>query len=335
MYVTGSGGTVKYDNKGNQLWSAEGDNVGIALDSAANVYATGDYEGDYLTAKFDCNGNRLWEARYHDQLGHKSWPAGIATDATGNVYITGSTVLSDRIFNPTLRYTKPKFEADERIFVTIKYDTNGNEQWVATYHGPAKGDDVAAGIAIDRAGNIYVVGQSEGNGTDDDYTTIKYDSDGNQLWVARHDSPSHGKDQPMDVAIDGWGNIYVTGLCGRDYGTIKYDSDGNQLWVRCYNSPENGVDISTSIALDADGGIYVTGSSNGNCTTIKYDSEGNQQWRAQYDGPLSKTDYAADIAVDLKGNVYITGSSIVEICHVPDDYGDREYDDYVIINYVQ
>src|SRR5207302_9985194 len=66
------------------------------------------------------------------------------------------------------------------------------QECVARYNGPGNYEDKATAIALDAAGNVYVTGGSWGSGTDFDYATIKYDSNGNQLWVARYNSGNGG-----------------------------------------------------------------------------------------------------------------------------------------------
>ena len=55
--------------------------------------------------------------------------------------------------------------------------------WVRRYNGPGNSGDQARAIAVDGSGNVYVTGGSDGSGTSGDYATIKYDPQGNELWV--------------------------------------------------------------------------------------------------------------------------------------------------------
>ena len=101
------------------------------------------------------------------------------------------------------------------------------EGWVARYDGPDNYDDEAVAIAVDGSGNVYVTGRSDGSGTAQDYATIKYNSAGQQQWVARYDGPGGNDDVANAIAVDGSGNVYVTGSSygsgtDRDYATIKY-----------------------------------------------------------------------------------------------------------------
>ena len=98
----------------------------------------------------------------------------------------------------------------------------------ARYNGPANSEDFAHAIAVDAAGNVYVTGWSLGLGNHSDYATIKYDPDGNELWVARYNGPGNSTDVATAIALDAAGNVYVTGESfgglgtREDYATIKY-----------------------------------------------------------------------------------------------------------------
>jgi len=107
-------------------------------------------------------------------------------------------------------------------------------------------------------------------------------------WVRRYNGPGNRNDWASALALDGSGNVYVTGgSYGNgphfDYATVKYDSSGNQRWVQRYNGPGDSTDYVYAIVVDGSGNVYVTGGSFGSGTswdyaTVKYDSSGNQLW---------------------------------------------------------
>ncbi len=137
--------------------------------------------------------------------------------------------------------------------------------WVRRYNGPGNLGDVASALAVDSSGNVYVTGMTEGFfATSSDYATIKYAPNGDTLWVRRYNGPGNNYDVPFALALDGSGNVYVTGGSygsgtSGDYATIKYATNGDTLWVRRYNGPENESDEAYALALDKEGNIYVTG----------------------------------------------------------------------------
>ena len=310
VYATGwsAGGfyfmTAKYNAAGDRLWVqtfttiGEGDaGVDLAVDHEGNVYVTGynmETSLDIITIKYSPGGAELWVRRYDSGNG-EDVPAAIACDAAG-IYVAGRSGSS---------------------FTTIKYDFNGVQQWVRNYNA-GFGSDSPADMAVDAAGNIYITGQSTGNGTNADYATIKYDAAGTELWVRRYDGPttvlSRDYDRAAALAVDVNGNVFVTGNSSDDFATVKYDAAGNEIWVRRYNGPAAGGDWATAIAVDASGNSYVTGSSYGNTTTqydfatLSYDPSGTERWTQRYNGPANFYDNPHAIAVH-SGNVYVSGSS--------------------------
>ena len=268
-------------------------------------YSTGDGGGnDYATIKYDADGNELWARRYNgpwnDNMGNDA-ASSLAVDDKGNVYVTGFSQGSN----------------SDDDYVTIKYDATGNELWVKRYNGPGNNNDGANSVAVDGAGNVYVTGGGYGSESLQDYTTIKYDAGGKELWIRSYNGPANEYDIATSMAVDAAGNVYVTGYSpgspsNNDFATVKYDAGGNELWVKRYNGSGNGYDVAVALALDKFSNIYITGTSYNNFgdpdyATIKYDTNGKDLWVKRYDGVGHNFDEPRDLVVDAKGNVYVTG----------------------------
>ena len=298
---------ARYNGPGNGEDSAQQ----LAVDCAGNFYVTGssyDSTGglDYATIKYDTAGNQQWVARYDDQ-GHGDDRAhDVAADCSGNVYVTGIS------WDPLAR-------ASGYDYATVKYDTDGNQQWVAVYDG-GNGTDEAYGIAVD-SGNVYVTGGSQDSPSgDNDGVTVKYNASGDQQWATRYDAAG-GDDWNHRVTVDSAGNVYTVGMAtrpghGRDYITTKFDSSGNipTGWPQFYDGA-GGEDDAWPVAVDGAGNVFVTGwstSADGDTdyTTIKYGPSGGlPQWVTPYDGPAGGNDAAWDVALGPAGNPVVTGQS--------------------------
>ncbi|RCK77532.1 MAG: Cell surface protein [Ignavibacteriae bacterium] len=149
------------------------------------------------------------------------------------------TDLGEDFFPPQLRYkfdfpesnsrTVKKqdfFDAGEDLLSSQTSDTFATA-WVAHYaSGLAPSIDYATDIAVDASGNIYVTGYSDSLLVGYDFLTIKYNNLGVQQWVARYNGPWNYYDEAKAIAVDGSGNVYVTGKSnissGSIYTTIKY-----------------------------------------------------------------------------------------------------------------
>jgi hypothetical protein len=336
-YSTGSGtgfdyATVKYLPNGDSGWvrryNGSGDSIdiglAIAVDNSGNAHVTGYSVGsgtgrDYATIKYYPDGDAAWVRRYNGPGNGYDGAWAIAVDDSGNVYVTGCSVGSGTGFD----------------YATVKYDPNGEELWVTRYNGAGNKTDVTSAIAVDDLGNVYVTGWSWGSGTEHDYVTIKHYPDGDTAWVRRYDGPAGLTDQANDIAIDGSGNVCVTGLSdgggtSYDYATIKYDRFGNEAWVRRYNGPGNSFDRAWAIAVDGSNNVHVTGNAWSDETywdyaTIKYDLNGTQLWVSTYSTPGSGGDFAYDIALDDVNNVYVTGHGHADYATVKYDQNGNEH----------
>ena len=194
-----------------------------------------------------------WVARSDGPGNEEDQAKAVAIDGSGNVFVTGLTwglgTLQD--------------------YATIKYNSAGQEQWVAYYNGPDNGDDQANAMAVDGSGNVYVTGFSGVTASYNDCTTIKYNSAGQELWVARHNVCPRGDAWGAGIAIDDLGNVYVTGGDGDGWVTIDYNTSGEEQWVAHHNE---GIPTANGITVDQSGNVYVAGSRwrdpNYDCLTI-------------------------------------------------------------------
>ncbi|MEZ4823010.1 MAG: SBBP repeat-containing protein, partial [Ignavibacteria bacterium] len=181
----------------------------------------------------------------------------LGVDNDGNIYVCGGS-QGDLFYDD---------------YIIVKYDSSGIEQWNRRYNGSANFLDQARYLVIDNSNNIYITGYSTHTGTGYDYTTIKYNTNGDQLWISRYNNGLN--DVPNHMIIDSYGNLYVTGMSdgsgtGKDYATVKYDSAGNQLWVIRFDYSGQYGDIPYAIDVDNNGSVYVTGESDRDILTIKY-----------------------------------------------------------------
>jgi hypothetical protein len=306
--------TVKYNPSGDTVWTRRytGSSIGYAVayfvlvDHGGNVYVGGRTKQvtgqlDYTVIKYDPDGNLLWEKTYDGSMHQDDMLRDMKFDYAGNIYVTGDV----------------QNVGSGVDYLTIKYSPDGDTLLVKKYDGGAA--DYATAVAADSKGYFYVTGRSQRSGTGFDYTTIKYQPNGDTLWVRGYSGPGNASDEPLVIAVDTSGYVYVTGTSpgsgtSVDYATVKYDPNGGEVWARRYNGPGNGNDEAVDLAVDNSGNVYVTGRSRSSGTnddylTIKYNSSGDTVWTRRYNGPGNGGDAPSAIALDNMNDVYVTGSS--------------------------
>ncbi len=193
----------------------------------------------------------------------------------------------------------------------------------------SSGDDGVYGVSTDASGNAYVAGWFSGTvdfapGADShtltsaggtDSFAAKYSPGGALIWASRMGSSDNNYfDWASDIAVDGLGNVVVTGnftgsavfgsttlvsVGGQDAFVTKLDGvTGNIVWAKRLGG--SLTDRSMAVAVNAAGDIYVGGS--GAFSLAKFDAIGTPVWVVGGPTPSS-------IAVDSSGNVYTTGQS--------------------------
>jgi uncharacterized delta-60 repeat protein len=318
-YAAGTGEPLwerRFDGPAGSDWAYQ-----VAVDARGDVFVTGESWGnetraDAHTLKYSgADGTTLWENRYHRPPAGYDVPLAMGVDPQGNVFVTGgSSVLG------------PGF-SDAFDMFTIKYaSANGATLWQQRYNGPYEIYDAANAAAIDPAGNVIVTGTSAGA-----VYTIKYDESGATIWTHRYNGSGTnggfgwGQDAGKAVAVDGNGNVAVTGSslgleANSDFYTAKYRStDGALLWERRYEGPIGSYDEGSVLATDAEGNVIVAGQSYSSPEggeaepdfyTAKYAaSDGSLLWERRYDGGAGSGDWVSGMKLDPNGNVVVTGSS--------------------------
>ncbi|MBK6505894.1 MAG: SBBP repeat-containing protein [Ignavibacteria bacterium] len=313
--------TLKYDPSGSLLWSKRytdlsgylsDDGVSdMVVDNQRNIYVTG-YTANsiggnknFLTIKYSPSGSVLWTRKYQALINYSDKANAICLDANNNVYVTG--------------YSMGLGTAED--YQLVKYDNNGNLQWVRRYNSPHNNVDIPNDMDVDIAGNVYVTGQSYlNNSTIISYFTIKYNSAGTELWTKRSGLDARN-DVATSISVDKSQNAYVTGtsngvtIAGLTY---KYDVNGNEVWAASY---VNQQDIPIVRVVDEDdvadeSNIVVSTSNNEfyqttgyDYLTIKYNGiSGDTLWKRRFNH-INSFDNVLAMTVDSDGNVYVTGKS--------------------------
>lgn len=365
-----SNAQIKY-NLARSIGTSNGDlGKSIASDANGNVYVTGllgfgpanfnlngstpmsingEQTYDCFVAKYNTLGECEWAKSFAAGNGGGVFGNTIAVDVNGNVYVAG--VFEGTVdFNPTGTNYPLTSSGDGDVFFA-KFENDGALQWAKKMGGTSS--DFPNGITV-AAGYIYIAGAFNGydftpegytggaltNAGSEDAFFAKYDTSGNYQWA--YSVGGTGQDIVKGIALDGTGNIYLTGtfeltanfnpqgsaprvsVGQSDIFIAKYNSSGGFVWTQTKGSFSQ--DEGTAIAVDITGNVYLTGTYKDNIDLgsgssfifqgtqniflAKYDgSNGNHVWSNIIEGIITADSaFSSSIAVDPTGDVYLTGS---------------------------
>ena len=326
---------IKYSSSGDQLWAAQyrgtgtstDEPMGLAIDSLDNIYVTGtswnlNTQFDYATLKYSPDGELLWSS---------------AIDSSANIDVASAIQVNfDGVFVTGYSYFAiPPFQTVFNVdYLTVKLDSESGAVLWSRRHDPSQGfTDIATEMVLDKNGNIIVSGNAYGIGGAYNlaYATVKYDSDGNEIWTARYDGPasSSGTDDdiPFDIAADSDDNVIVTGSSWNttfpEIATIQYDGEsGGQNWiVRTKGKGANNTSatIRNGLLVGPDDSVYVAGwaqvpgttSGTTNFLIEKYSAQGGTLWSIDYNSAGDYHDEATQIALDSRGRIVVAGQGFL------------------------
>ncbi|MCU0534535.1 MAG: SBBP repeat-containing protein [Hydrococcus sp. Prado102] len=306
-------------------------------DAVAFVINTPDVDIDLKGKYFEFVGDKPANKPRQKKIGQLGTTSndisvGAAADASGNVYITGST-------NGPLQGSN-RGGSDAWV---AKYDSSGNQVFLQQFG--TSGNDGSNAVVTDSNGNFYLTGATEGGlfgskqASGSDAWVAKYDSSGSLLWSRQFSATSADvlSNGSFGLDVDETGNVYVSGLAIKDNRNspifdfavqddawvTKFDSNGNQQWFSELGS--FFFDENYDLAVDKDGNSYLVGWTQGlvgqggqesdpsrqllkyDAWIAKFDTNGQRQWVQQLGSVDQGLEYGWGVDTDSQGNVYATG----------------------------
>lgn len=240
---------------------------------------------DCTVSKFTPMGDALIYSTYLGGVQDEE-SRGIAIDQSGCVYIAGKTYSRDF---PVANAWDSLLESGEDVFLA-KLNPEGNDLVFGTFMGGAD-DDYAGGIALDRNGDIYLVGGTEsadfptqnayqpvfmggGDYVGNDMFVAKFSGDGSELLYSTFLGGTHD-DHWGGVAVDRYGHVYIVGnTYSIDFPLVdpvddifaheteavvaRLSPDGSQLEFSSFLGG-NSTETAQAVRLDEMRNIYIVG----------------------------------------------------------------------------
>lgn len=301
---------VKYDVAGNQVWAVTRNGSrsgvdgigGIAVGKSGAIYLFGSAnlnagEPDIVVARYEPDGTETWYREFDGPAGRWDGAASFALDEADNVILTGGV--------------RGTVSIDSADMITLKYSAEGELLWSAFMDGEAHLADFGTSLAVHTDGTIYVGGYVFDTPDEPSVAVLKYAPDGNLLWSARYQFPGSSEIWSYDLALDGDGGVYLTGLTRvqgqADIVTLKYSSAGTLAWVARYGGSSPNGDAGISITLDSErnvvvGGQYAAGSDY-QLVMLKYGSlNGVPIADAGTDQSITTSAFGADVVLNAVGS---------------------------------
>jgi uncharacterized protein (TIGR03437 family) len=297
-YLGGSGDDfargVKVDKQGNVYVVGRTTSTDFPTTSDAWQKTFGGGVANAFLVKLSPDGSKLLYSTYLGGTG-SDLANDVQIDDQGNIFVIGNA--SSRNF-PTMAALQPQFGGGSFDAFVTKFNASGSVVF-STFLGGA-GEDRGFLGSLDANGNVYLVGRTAsidfptanafqktyGGGPYDAYVA-KLSTDGHLLYASY--LGGKGEDQPVEIALDGAANMYITGLTNSSDFPTK-NALQPALKVGTCSSPPRACYDAFVTKLSADGSSLVY-------STYLGGSEDDNR------GGLG------EMAVDASGSAYIAGAT--------------------------
>ena len=218
LFITGgglSGGliTVMYNNAGERQWVKEETGTAgqsIRVDNNGGIFITGSYydvntgtSNDFRLIKYDYSGNLIWQKFY--DFGNSEFGKLINIDSQSNVIVSGYGALPGEYYVGWL---------------IAKFDPSGNLLWYNRVKENQSWEEFPYFALVGPQDEIYVtgnVGVNSGGTTYHGMETVRYNSNGNNAWIAEVNLYA-GIGKGLALGVDQ--SLYAVGMFY--YSIIKY-----------------------------------------------------------------------------------------------------------------
>ncbi|HWE38909.1 MAG TPA: SBBP repeat-containing protein [Isosphaeraceae bacterium] len=349
------GFVAKYSPAGALLWvddlgsSSTATVNGLAVDAQGNVAVVGGFSGslavggttlrsvggtDAFAARLNASGGVLWATSAGGSATDQA--NAVAVDGTGDVFVTGRFTGQATVANRTLSAPSASYYNG----FLAEYSAAGAPVYATGFGGSSYSQGLA--VAVDASGNAYVGGSDYYAATIGGTTlpyggsydgfVAKFAPGGGVAWAKGLGGP--GIEMVRGVAVDGSGNVYITGeygngakVGGATLSTSGYEgvlvarlsSAGAVAWAKGFGAA--GTDFGSAIAFDPTGGVVVAGqyqnavpfgtttltsAGNSDAFVLRLDTSGNTTSAFGFGGVAA--DAATGVDVSSTGNVTAVGS---------------------------